>query len=147
MCRWCCWGRRRRTPCRSSGCTAPPPARSSCSRCWRCSAYVSSAGSDPRGLQIRVAVELSLVEALEGLALRECHAPVADGALAVARQRRIQLRDVLLHVFEHPGGRVALDDLFDPPAAFVVHAHVHHMRVAKTILHGAETPLVRADPE
>src|SRR2546430_16667685 len=65
--------------------------------------------SGPGRLQIRVAVELALVEALEGLALRECHAPVADGALAVARQRRIQLRDVVLHVFEHPVGRVALD--------------------------------------
>src|SRR5256714_1432321 len=170
MCRWCCWGRRRRTPCRSSGCTAPPPARSSCSRCWRSSACASSAaaaartpaaapersrraarrsrkGSDPRGLQIRVAVELALVEALEGLALRECHAPVADGALAVARQRRVQLRDVVLHVFEHLVGRVALDDLFDPPAAFIVQAHVHHVGVAKEIVQVAERLLVGADQE
>ena len=40
-------------------------------------------------LQVGVAVELALVEALERLALGERHAPVADRTLAVARQRRI----------------------------------------------------------
>src|ERR1700719_4231010 len=134
MCRRCCWGRRRRTGCRSSGCTVLPPARLSCSPCWCCAACTCRAWPDREsragGLEIRVAVELALVEALEGLALRERHAPVADGTLAVARQRRIQLRDVVLHVFEHLVGRVTFDDLFDPPAAFVVQAHVHHVGVA-----------------
>src|SRR5258708_18113669 len=144
MCRWCCWGRRRRSGCRSSGCTASPPARSSCSPCWRCSACARRAGvrtgwarerrsdrrraeraapegvSGPGGLQIRVAVELALVEALEGLALRERHAPFADGSLAVARQRRTQLRDVVLPAFEHLVGGGALDDLLNPPAPSIV---------------------------
>src|SRR6202040_1482710 len=119
MCRWCCWGRRRRTGCPSSGCAALPPSRLSCSPCWCCWECASRA-SNAGGLEVRGAVELAFVEALEGLALRERHAPVADGTLAVARQRRIQLRDVVLHVFEHLVGCVALDDLFAPPAALVV---------------------------
>src|SRR5207244_13274963 len=55
----------------------------------------NSTRSRARGLEIRVAVELALVEALQRLALGERHAPVADGALAVARQGRVELRDVV----------------------------------------------------
>src|SRR2546430_7410902 len=91
----------------------------------------NSIRSRARGLEIRVAVELALVEALQRLALGERHAPVADGAFAVARQGRVELRDVVLHVLEHLVGGVTLDDLLDPPAAFIVQPHVHHVGVAE----------------
>src|SRR6516165_7704610 len=46
-------------------------------------------GSGAGRFEVGVAVQLALVEAPERLALRDGHAPVADGALTVARQRGI----------------------------------------------------------
>src|SRR6202051_4832325 len=87
----------------------------------------------PVRLEVGVAVELALVEALQRLALRDGHAAVADGALAIARQRRIQLRHVVLHVFKNFDRGIALDDLLDPPAALVVQADMDDGGDAKEI--------------
>src|SRR5215469_16317100 len=103
--------------------------------------------SDSGRLQVRVAVELALVEALQRLALGQRHAAVADGALAVTGERRIQLGDVVLHVLQHLVGGVALDDLLDPPAALIVQAHMHDVRVAEEVVEVAEGFLVGPDQE
>src|SRR5580700_1175786 len=94
------------------------------------------------GLEVGIAVELPLVEPLQGLALRDGHAAVADGALAIARERRIELRDVVLHVLENFDGGVALDDPLDPPPPLVVQADMDDVRVAKEVVQVAESPLV-----
>src|SRR5215475_9339720 len=107
----------------------------------------TAAGSGSRRLQVGVAIQLALVKALERLALGERHAAIADGALAVAGERRIQLGHVVLHVLEHLVGGVALDDLLDPPAALVVQAHVYHVRVAEQVVQIAERLLISPDQE
>src|SRR6185437_17083779 len=60
-----------------------------------------------RRFKIGVAIELAFVEPLQPLAFRDGHASVPDGPLAVPRQGRVELRHVILHVFQHLVGRVA----------------------------------------
>ena len=59
----------------------------------------------------------------------------------------MQVRDVVFHVFQDFVGGIALHDLFYPPAAVVVEAHVHHVRVAEQVVQVAERFLVGAHQE
>src|SRR5690242_5284616 len=87
----------------------------------------------PRGLQVGVAVELGLIETHQFLGLGDAHPPVPDGPLAVPREGWSELGNIVLHIFEHLVGRVALDDFLDPPAALIVEADVHDMGVAEQV--------------
>src|SRR6185437_13947482 len=99
------------------------------------------------GLQVGVTVELVFVEALQHLAFRDRHPAVADRPLTVSRQGGVELRHVILHVLQHLVGRVALDDLLDPPAAFVMETYVHHVCVAEEVMQVPERFLVSTHQE
>src|SRR5688572_9957630 len=97
--------------------------------------------------EIRVAGKFRLVEALERLPFGDRESTVAHRALAVAREARVELARIVLHVAEHRARGVALDDLLDPPAVRVVEADVHDVRVAEQVVQVPEGLLVGADQE
>src|SRR6185295_9035438 len=97
--------------------------------------------------EVSVAGQFRLVETLEGLALRDRQASRTHRPLAIAREGRVELARVVLHVAEHGARGVALDDLLDPPAVLVVEADVRDMGVAEEVVQVAEGLLVGADQE
>src|SRR5688572_14747902 len=111
-----------------------------------CAPWVAPSGGAIR-FEIGVAGKFRLVEALERLPLGDREAAFAHGALAIAREARVELARVVLHVAEHRARGVALDDLLDPPAVGVVEADVHHVRVAEQVMQVTQRFLVGADEE